>query len=63
MMPMTTKMRRAPPPQDRRGEAILRRLDRVAGDLNPILLATTIGLAILDFSVFAALELSRLPLR
>jgi hypothetical protein len=44
----------------RRGE-ILRRLDRAAESLNPILLVMIMGLVILDLSVFAALELSRLP--
>jgi len=39
----------------------LSRLDRSAENLNPILLLVVIGLAILDLSVFAALELSRLP--
>jgi hypothetical protein len=42
---------------------LLRRLDRVAEDMNSVLIAIVIGLAILDFSVFGALELRNLPLR
>jgi hypothetical protein len=42
---------------------LLRRLDRIAEDINPVLIALIIGLAILDLSVFAALELRNLPLR
>ena len=41
----------------------LRRLDRVAEDSNPVLIIIIIGLAILNCSVFAALELRNLPLR
>ena len=44
-------------------QLVLRRLDRVAENLNPVLIVIVIGLAILDFSVFAALELRQLPLR
>jgi hypothetical protein len=56
-------MRRAPPHGDRSQDPILRRLDRAAKDLNPVLALIVIGLAILDFAVFTALELPRLPLR
>ena len=56
-------MRRAPPHGDGWQRQILHRFERSSEDLNPILLLIVIGLAILDFSVFAALELSRLPLR
>ncbi|HEV2189076.1 MAG TPA: hypothetical protein VGR70_17835 [Stellaceae bacterium] len=44
-------------------ELFLRRLDRMAENLNPVLIAIIIGLTILDVSVFAALELRKLPLR
>jgi hypothetical protein len=50
------KMQPTPP----RGE-LLRRLDRAAENLNPLLLIIVVGLIILNLSVFAALELSRLP--
>jgi hypothetical protein len=43
-------------------QPLLRRLDRVAEDINPVLMVLIIGLAILDLSVFAALELRNLPL-
>ncbi len=44
-------------------QPLLRRLDDAAEHLNPILIVIVIGLAILNFSVFAALELRNLPLR
>lgn len=50
------KMQPTPP----RGE-LLRRLDRAAENLNPILLIIVVGLVILNLSIFVALELSRLP--
>jgi len=43
---------------DRLEEPLMRRLERVARDLNPILLVIIIGLAVLDFSVFTALRLA-----
>lgn len=44
-------------------QPLLRRLDVAAENLNPILIVIVIGLAILDFSVFAARELRNVPLR
>lgn len=44
-------------------QPLLRRLDDAAENLNPVLLLIIIGLVILNFSVFAALELRQLPLR
>ena len=45
----------------RRGrEPILERLDRVAQQLNPLLIVIVIGLAILNISCYAALEIGRL---
>ena len=49
-------MRRAPPNGDRQ-EAILRRLERGAVILNPILIIIVAGWAMLDVSVFLALQL------
>jgi hypothetical protein len=43
-------------------QPLLRRLDAAAENLNPFLIVIVIGLAILDLSVFAALELRNLPL-
>ena len=49
---------------DRRGdrpiEPLMRRLERAAQDLNPILLIIVLGLAVLNFSVYAALCLAPL---
>ncbi len=44
-------------------QPLLRRLDDAAEHLNPFLLLIIIGLGILNFAVFAALELRNLPLR
>jgi hypothetical protein len=41
----------------------LQRIERAADALNPFLVVIVIGLAMLDISVFAALEWPRLPLR
>ena len=43
-----------------RHRATLRRLDRAAKRLNPLLAMIVIGLALLDISCYAALELGRL---
>jgi hypothetical protein len=40
-----------------------RRIEQTADELNPFLLVIVIGLAILDCTVLAALELPRLSLR
>jgi len=53
-------MRRSPSREQHRRGAALRRLENAAERLNPILLLIVIGLVILDLSVFAAIELSRL---
>jgi len=42
---------------------MLQRIERVADILNPFLAVIVIGLALLDASVFAALEWPRLPVR
>ena len=55
--------RREPSQQHRRPGAVVGRLDRVAKQLNPILIVIALGLAVLNVSVFAALRLSRLHLR
>ena len=56
-------MRRGHSPRDARHEPILDRLDRVAENVNAYLILIIIGLALLDFTVFSALELPRLTLR
>jgi len=43
-------------------QPLLRRLDVAAENLNPILIVIIIGLSILDFSAFAALEVRHLTL-
>jgi hypothetical protein len=47
---------------ERQPGEMLRRLERAAENLNPILIIIVIGLVIMDLSVFAALELRQLPL-
>ena len=54
-----TRRRKSPPMT----QPLLRRLDHAAEQLNPILLLIIVGLGILNFSVFAALEIRKLPLR
>jgi hypothetical protein len=49
-------MRGSRPHRDRWHGPTLRRLERAAGDINPFLILIVIGLAILNFSVFTALE-------
>jgi hypothetical protein len=48
---------------DRLQEPLMRRLERASADLNPILVVIIAGLAILNFSVYAALQLAPLPHR
>jgi len=55
--------RRESSQQRRRPGMVVSRLDRVAKQLNPILIVIALGLAVLNVSVFAALRLSRLHLR
>ena len=55
--------RREPSQQRRRPGTVVSRLDRVAKQLNPILVVIALGLAVLNISVFAALRFSRLHLR
>jgi hypothetical protein len=49
--------------RDGRHRNMLQRIEQTADALNPFLLVIVIGLAILDVSVFAALELHRLSVR
>jgi hypothetical protein len=42
---------------------MLRRLDRVAGEINPFLIVIAIGLVVLDLSCLLAQQLARMPLR
>ncbi len=49
--------------RDGRHRNMLQRVEHAAYALNPFLLVIVIGLAILDVSVFAALELHRLSVR
>ena len=55
-------MHQLPPQDDHSREPLLRRLDRVAGELNPFLMILVVGLALLDLVCFVALMVSRLPI-
>jgi len=46
--------------EDRVREPLMRRLERAAADLNPILVVIVVGLLILNFSVYSALQLAPL---
>jgi len=56
-------IRRLPPRGRDRIRPLLRRLERAVDGLNAILVVVALGLALLDLSVAAALELPHLPLR
>jgi hypothetical protein len=51
-------MQQSSPRDDHSPKQLLQRLDRVFGEMNVILLALAIGLAVLDFTCFSALGLS-----
>lgn len=42
-------------------ESFVLRMERVARDMNPVLVVIVIGLAVLNFSVYAALRLAPVP--
>ena len=48
---------RQPSPRDHTPRQLLRRLDRVFREINPILLALAIGLAVLDATCFSVVRL------
>ena len=54
-------MRQSASSRGRQSRALLRRLDRSAGNMNAFLLSLAIGLAVLDATIFTALKLSSLP--
>ena len=56
-------IRRLSPRGRDRIRPLLRRLERAVDGLNAILVVVALGLALLDLSVAAALELPHLPLR
>jgi hypothetical protein len=43
------------------GTSLLRCIERVAGGINPILMIFALGLAILDFTCYAGIVISRQP--
>src|SRR6516165_11068604 len=51
-------MPQPPPRSDHTPKRLSRRLDRVFGEINPILLAVAIGLAVLDATCFSVIRLS-----
>jgi hypothetical protein len=55
-------MRRADP-KERSHEPFLRRLEQAAEKMNPFLILLAAGLAVLNFSVYMALQLPRLPVK
>ena len=50
-------MPQPPPRSDHTPKRLSRRLDRVFGEINPILLAMAIGLAVLDATCFSVIRL------
>jgi hypothetical protein len=55
-------MQRLSPRDDRPSERLMRRLDRVAGDINPILIISMVGLMILIAVRITTMGLSNLPI-
>jgi hypothetical protein len=55
-------MQRLSPRDDRPSERLMRRLDRVAGDINPILIISMVGLMILIAVRVTTMGLSNLPI-
>lgn len=55
-------MQQLPPRNGHSPEPLLRRLDRVAGEINPYLIILAVGLFILNLTCLAALEGSSLPI-
>ena len=56
-------MTRHPGPKERSHEPLLRRLEQAAEKMNPFLILLAAGLAVLNFSVYMALQLPRLPVK
>jgi hypothetical protein len=55
-------MKRADP-KERWPEPLFRRLEQAAEKMNPFLILLIAGLAVLNFSVYMALQLPRLPVK
>src|SRR3981189_2886172 len=55
-------MQQFSPRHDHSREPLMRRLDRVAGEINPFLLIVVVGLVILNLTCFVALTVSQLPI-
>jgi hypothetical protein len=55
-------MRRSSPRDDRPSEPLLRRLDRVAGEVNPFLIILMVGLLILNLTRIVTLGLKNFPI-
>jgi hypothetical protein len=55
-------MQRLSPRDDRPSERLMRRLDRVAGEINPILIISMVGLMILIAVRVTTMGLSNLPI-
>ena len=51
-----------PPRDDHSREPLWRRLDRVAGEINPFLMVLVVGLVILNLTCFVGLVVSNLPM-
>jgi hypothetical protein len=56
------EMHRPSPRDDQPSEPLMRRLDRVAGEMNPFLIVLLVGLLILNLTRLSALGLSNFPI-
>lgn len=61
MIPQRQPLKKQPRGQDKPAKKVpfMRQLDRVAGEINPLLVIFMIGLGILDLTCYVGLEMSR----
>lgn len=61
MIPQRQPLKKQPQAQDKPAKKVpfMRQLDRVAGEINPLLVIFMIGLGILDLTCYVGLEMSR----
>jgi hypothetical protein len=61
MTPQRQPLKKQPRAQDKPAKRVpfMRQLDRVAGEINPLLVIFMLGLGILDLTCYVGLEMSR----
>jgi hypothetical protein len=61
MTPPRSPLKKQPQAQDKSAQRVpfMRQLDRVAGEINPLLMIFMIGLGILDLTCYVGIEVTR----